>query len=457
MLGRALALTGILVLGTGAASASAATLSGHVRSGTEETDGTPFGGVLYKASRGEVNRLTVREVGGRTVFRDSGAVIRVRGNCKSISLHAARCPFSEDQARVRLGDRNDRARLKVDFGPEIFGGAGNDRIVGGSGYDTLYGDLGKDTIRGGGGGDEVHGGGGPDRLFGGGGDDTLFDDRRDGPTSGDLFDGGPGSGDAVDYSRRTKGLNLDLARNPVNNSSEGDRIVHIENVHGGRGPDRIAGTERRNILDGGGGDDHIDGRGGRDFVQGRKGDDTVLGGAGGDILRGDDGEDSLQGGDGADLIYGADRDVNGDSDREADAVQCGEGNDSFDGGPLDTIADCELATPWEGVLRMAVLPQVAGDKATFTTRCDAEAGDECTGTISLKSPEGVVYGSGRFSVPDQSELPKGMKTATFSVTLTPQGQAAFKAGAVVAVALKPDEDTSFDGGTAGYRTFMQGG
>src|SRR3712207_3602661 len=99
MLGRALAFAGVLVLAAGTAAADAATLTGKVRPGTEETDGTPFGGVRYRAAPGELNRLTVREVQGRIVYSDPGAVIRTRGNCRSLSLHVARCPYSETQAR----------------------------------------------------------------------------------------------------------------------------------------------------------------------------------------------------------------------------------------------------------------------------------------------------------------------------------------------------------------------
>ena len=457
MFGRALAFAGVLVLAVGTGSAGAATLSGHVRQGTEETDGTPFGPVLYKAAPGEVNRLTVREVGAGTVYRDPGAIIRVRGNCKSLGLHAARCPASEDTARVELGDGDDTARLRLEFGPTIFGGNGDDLIVGADGYDELHGDRGRDTIRGGGGGDEIHGGGGADRMLGGGGNDTLFDDRRSLPTSGDLFDGGPGS-DTADYSRRAAGLNLDLARRPVNNSGEGDRIIRVENLGGGQGPDRIAGTSRRNLLDGGGGDDRISGRGGPDFLQGRKGDDKIFGGPGGDLIRGDEGEDFLQGGTGDDSIHGTDRfSGDGDVDREADVVLCGGGGaDDFDGGPLDTLTGCELARPWDGAVAMRTQPQVAGDKATFIANCYPEAGDACGGTISLRSPEGVVFGSGPFALPDSDDLPEGQRTSTFTVTLTAEGQAALKSGTVVVVALRPDEATVYDVVTAGYRTFMKG-
>jgi Ca2+-binding RTX toxin-like protein len=452
MLGRALAFAAVLVLAAGAPSAEAATLTGKVRPGNEETDGTPFGPVRYKAAPGEVNRLTVREVRGRIVYRDPGAVIRTRGNCRSLSPHVARCPYSESQARVNLGNGADAARLRVDFAPTVIGGRGPDRIVGGTGFDTLKGKGGRDTIWGGGGGDEIYGGGGSDRMLGTAGDDTLYDDRPDGPTSGDLFDGGAGK-DTVDYSKRTRGLDLDLARRPVNNSAEGDRIVRVENANGGAGPDRIAGTARRDELEGNGGDDRLIGRGGPDYLQGRAGDDTILGGGGGDLVLGDAGEDSLRSGAGNDSVDSTDR-FTGDRslDRQADAVRCGAGDrDAMDGGPRDTITGCELTFPWEGVLAMRVQPEVAGDQATFTTRCDPDTGaDACGGTVSLKSPQGVNYGSGPFSVPNTE------KAATFSVTLTPEGQAALAAGGVVVVALRPDEDSVYGVVTRGYRTFMKG-
>ena len=63
----------------------------------------------------------------------------MRGNCKSLSAHSARCPYSETQARVKLGNRGDRVRLKLEYGPIIFGGTGNDRLVGGSSEDDLRG------------------------------------------------------------------------------------------------------------------------------------------------------------------------------------------------------------------------------------------------------------------------------------------------------------------------------
>jgi Ca2+-binding RTX toxin-like protein len=451
MLGRALAFAGVLVLATGAAAADAATLTGKVRPGNEETDGTPFGGVRYKAAPGELNRLTVREVAGRIVYRDAGAVIRVRGNCRSLGPHAARCPFSETQARVDLGDGADSARLRVEFAPVTLGGRGADRVVGGPGFDVLHGEGGEDTLRGGRGGDDLYGGGGSDRMLGTAGDDTLYDDRPDGPTSGDLFDGGAGS-DTVDYSKRTKGLDLDLARRPVNSSSEGDRIVRVENATGGAGADRIAGTGRREVLEGNGGDDRINARGGFDTVYGGAGDDIILGGGTGDILRGDAGEDSLRGGGGNDSIESTDR-FTGDAnvDREADAVRCGAGRDIMEGGPRDTIAGCEQTTPWNGVIWMEVKPAVAGDQATFTTtRCAPDGGgDACAGTISLKSPQGTVYGSGGFSVPEAS------KSGIISVTLTADGRAALASGSVVVVTLRPDEETAFEVGARGYRTFMQ--
>ena len=96
------------------------------------------------------------------------------------------------------------------------------------------------------------------------------------------------------------------------------------------------------------------------------------------------------------------------------------------------------------------------DLACFTTSCRPETGDVCAGDLALKSPEGVSYGGGHFSLPDTADLPENANTVTFSIPLTSEGQAAFKAGGVVVVSIEPDEETVFDVGIAGYRAFMQG-
>ncbi|MBV2361155.1 hypothetical protein KUH32_15430 [Thalassococcus sp. CAU 1522] len=90
--------------------------------------------------------------------------------------------------------------------------------------------------------------------------------------------------------------------------SDGD-----ENIRGAR----IEGTEDREFLEGGAGDDRIDGLGGDDLLAGRGGDDTLNGGDGPDLLYGGLGDDLSRGGPGDDLIVdfaGADTLIGSDGD-----------------------------------------------------------------------------------------------------------------------------------------------
>lgn len=108
----------------------------------------------------------------------------------------------------------------------------------------------------------------------------------------------------------------------------------------------LHGTNRRDILAGGAGDDevfggrgddHLDGQGGHDLLDGGKGRDTLLGMSGNDILAGGDGRDHLEGGDGDDILVGGD-------DRDTllgmagnDIVIGGGGSDLIDGGAGNDI------------------------------------------------------------------------------------------------------------------------
>jgi Ca2+-binding RTX toxin-like protein len=64
------------------------------------------------------------------------------------------------------------------------------------------------------------------------------------------------------------------------------------------------GTNRRDDVRLGGGDDAYDGRGGNDRVRGGRGDDVLFGGNGHDRLFGQSGDDILEGGGGDDYFYG---------------------------------------------------------------------------------------------------------------------------------------------------------
>jgi Ca2+-binding RTX toxin-like protein len=290
----------------------------------------------------------------------------------------------------------------------LWGDAGNDLLEGGAAADTMNGDDGDDTLEGGAGGDTHNGGAGfdsadysartasvtasldgsandgetvevdnvkPDveRLLGGGGDDTLTgnngintleggagDDLMDpGKGAGDQLLGGPGT-DTVTYSARTAPVTLDLDGLADDGElNENDRIdIDVENLTGGAGNDRLAGSAAGNVLSGGTGNDILDGGLGGDLFVGGSGTDTadyssrsaaviadpdgwaddgeageydlvetdvegLAGGSGNDVLTGALGTNMLSGGPGHDTLDGA----QGDDD-----IDGGDGNDDLRGG-----------------------------------------------------------------------------------------------------------------------------
>ena len=95
------------------------------------------------------------------------------------------------------------------------------------------------------------------------------------------------------------------------------------------------GTEGRDTLIGGDGNDSIYGEAGDDALLGGAGGDYITGGAGDDRLWGQAGDDSLDGGEGSDLIFGQggnDTIAGGDA---RDIVLGGDGDDYVDGGAGD--------------------------------------------------------------------------------------------------------------------------
>lgn len=286
----------------------------------------------------------------------------------------------------------------------LSGGVGNDTLVGGLGNDTLDGNTGIDTVSyatrtvgvianlttnvtsfsdasgeidtlasienliGGSGNDNLtgnsadnllDGGIGQDNLSGGSGNDTLI-----GGAGIDVLDGGAGN-DTADYSylTSTQALRVDLSQVSVtttiiNDASDQDTLISIENIIGGAGNDSIIGSSSANTLIAGAGDDTISGGAGNDSLDGGAGNDTlsyaylssgvlvtlgdgiatnvtaiagsdvdviinfehVIGGAGNDTITGNNAANSLSGGAGNDSLTG------------------GVGNDTLDGGSgIDTL------------------------------------------------------------------------------------------------------------------------
>jgi Ca2+-binding RTX toxin-like protein len=182
----------------------------------------------------------------------------------------------------------------------LLGGEGNDQLLGSALHDNLDGGV------------------GTDRLNGNAGNDLL-----DGGPDADDIGGGPGI-DLVSYASRNTpvwvsldGLANDGTPGPdATTLGEGDNVrPDVENVLGGAGDDRIAGSDRPNQLNGNAGDDVIAGLGANDVLIGASGRDQLFGGLGNDLLVGRDGQ--------ADLLDG------------------GEGDDRAIADPLDTLISIE--------------------------------------------------------------------------------------------------------------------
>jgi hypothetical protein len=89
----------------------------------------------------------------------------------------------------------------------------------------------------------------------------------------DVLDGGPGR-DRITY-RRIRALDIDLERRDANGQrGENDRLTGFEDIAGGAGADRLAGTDGPNQINGG------------DIVFARGGDDEVVSGSGPDLPHG---------------------------------------------------------------------------------------------------------------------------------------------------------------------------
>lgn len=240
---------------------------------------------------------------------------------------------------IAAGRGNDRvvAREGRDV---VDGGAGNDRIWGNDGRDVLNGQAGNDTLRGGNGNDELNGGGGRDIL-----DDGAGDDIANGGAGNDIFRlGGEGGEDQLNGGRGTDTLIADPEEEPepgaftleVNFRTGVLRAVefpdigpdsfrNIENFTflGGQIDVELLGDRRDNVLKTDRGADSVDGGAGNDTISTGDGRDVLLGGIGNDTLNGGGQADRLVGGKGRDTLRGGDGN---------DILIGGAGNDTLRGG-----------------------------------------------------------------------------------------------------------------------------
>ena len=200
----------------------------------------------------------------------------------------------------------------------LIGGRGEDTLDGGEGDDVLFGGTQADRLDGGEGADSLLGGNGNDTVLGGSGSDTLSgsigDDSLNGGSQGDRLFGdagadtlnGAGGADRVDYLVGTDAILVDLETGEATGGfADGDVLISIESLFGGKGDDTLRALEAGSRLNGAGGDDIVTGRSGDDFLAGGNGNDVVTGGSGDDLMNGNRGDDTLDGGAGDDTLRGS--------------------------------------------------------------------------------------------------------------------------------------------------------
>ncbi len=276
------------------------------------------------------------------------------------------------------GGSGDDTLIADDEHAEMHGGAGDDWMQASRGADILDGGGGVDTVSfetsyvdlsvnlnvrgfqdtGGSGGDSLTG---FENVIGGSGDDTLVGTAAanllEGGRGDDVLNGGAGS-DTASYAGSTSDVAVDLRISGAQDTDGAgiDTLLDMENLIGGAGDDRLAGTALGNVIEGGEGSDIIDGRLGIDVADyvhatahvevrldttgpqntGGAGTDTLIriedlrGSAFADALTGNRGANHLTGLDGNDFIVGL-----GGSDTltgglGADRMRGGGGADVFD-------------------------------------------------------------------------------------------------------------------------------
>lgn len=310
--------------------------------------------VTYRAAPGERNDVRVRAAnrsGTRIVFTDR-VPIRPGKRCRRrppgvVCRVGAENRFALVRTHVRLGDRDDRARLRL--GASAAGGPGDDMIVGSGSSDVVSGGPGADVLRGRGGADQLRDGPGVDRVMGGDDGDTFLSTDA-GP---DLLRGGRGY-DILSYASRRSPVTAALGQ-----VSDGDLDRGFEHLIGGRAGDVLVGTPGADRIEGGPGPDRIIARGGPD------------------LLSGDGGFNVIDAGPGDDVVNYGERDG-------LDDVTCGAGVDTVDSAAADRLLrpDCERLVLPEGFAQPVA---VDADGVTLRIVCTSVAG-EASRLIRLATP-----------------------------------------------------------------------
>jgi Ca2+-binding RTX toxin-like protein len=177
-----------------------------------------------------------------------------------------------------------------DFFYDIDGAIGSnfgDEIAGSTGQNKLWGGLGADSIEGRGGNDTLYGGGGNDRLDGGTENNTFH-----GGAGNDLLIGGAGL-DLASYADATAGVTVIGMASATGDASVGsDVLSSIDGFEGTSFADSVSATSGSETFYGGDGNDRLDAAAGIDTLYGGGGEDSLIGGAGADRLFGGAGNDT---------------------------------------------------------------------------------------------------------------------------------------------------------------------
>ena len=316
--------------------------------------------INYQALAGEVNNLLVTRVGANYLFTEAGGVpVAPAGACAPAGANAGTCPVTGIRdININVNNMDDTVTIAPTIAQinriNIVAGVGTDNVTGGANVEnTIQGEDGTDSLTGGSLNDDLMGQDGIDTLIGGGGDDLLrvagdtFPDSasggpgndqflggNQGPDGADIYAGGPGGRDRIEFGNRRDNLLLTL--NGVADDGGGCPGVGCENdnvgadmeiIDSGQGDDTITGAAGTQQIDGGSGNDTINGAGGDDEISGSDGDDTVQGGPGNDFVAGAEGTDLIRGNAGDDYLIQFDL-----FDGERDVFDGGSGIDETGGG-----------------------------------------------------------------------------------------------------------------------------
>jgi len=242
--------------------------------------------------------------------------------------------------------------------------------------------------------DRLTGTGASDRLYGLAGNDVL-----DGGSGNDVLVGGDGA-DVMRFSGVAKAV-ASLSLTSSQNTGYGlDTIRGIENLAGGRGPDRFVGDATANVLSGNGGKDTLLGGAGNDQLLGGAGDDGLIGGAGHDRLLGGSGNDVMIGGAGDDTFLGGPGNDLYRGDRGSDtAVLSGRVPLRVDlriTGPQNTGQGVDRFVGIENVTATGSTSVISGNKAANKLTCGS-ASDTISGyggndTIAGNAGDDVLDG-----------------------------------------------------------------